>query len=373
MLDKGRISSVQLLLLLFMAEMSTTYLFIPSIIAEEAGPDGWISVMFLATIYAAAVALCGVNLAKRFPDQVFTEYLPKIIGLVPGKLLAAAYTIVFIHLTSVVVSEGSIFIHTAFLRETPLLVIETIIVVIAVYGVYLGIEVIARQSELVFPFFILSIALLIALVANEMELHHLQPMLAHGFLPVVKGSLVPAAWRGEVFLILMLFPYLNQKNEALKSSLGMVFIAGAFGVIVFVSTISVFGDLVTSRLIFPLHGLARYISVARILERMELYLIVFWIAGVIVKLAIFFHASSIAVASTLGLRDYRWGIIPVAAAAITLSQVLYSKDYLNLIGFLSRVWPFYGYTVELVIPGLILIVALVRKRGGGLSAAQKDI
>ncbi|NPV89641.1 MAG: endospore germination permease [Firmicutes bacterium] len=364
MLDKGRISSVQLMLVLFMVEMATAFLLVPSIVAQAAGPDGWLSILGVATAYGLAVALICVALGKRFPFQVFTEYLPEVLGRVPGKLLAAAYTVVFIHLTSVVVGENSLFIHTAFLRETPLLIIDLMMVGAAVYGVYLGVEVLARANEVVFPIFILSITILLALVAREIDLDHLRPVLANGLLPVLKGAMVPAAWRGEVFFLLLLYPYLNQKNEALKSAAGTVLISGVFAAAVTAITIGVFSDLVASRQIYPVLNLARYISVAGILERLELYLIIIWMAGVIIKLAVFYHSCSVMAASTLGLKDYRVTVFPIALATIIISGRLYESDYLKLVEFLSKFWPFYGYTVELLIPGLILLVAVIRKKGG---------
>ncbi|NPV89234.1 MAG: endospore germination permease [Firmicutes bacterium] len=363
MLDNGRISSIQLTMLLAMVEAPTAVLLVPSLIAEQAGPDAWISVLVPMSLYGLAVALVCIALARRFPFQVFTEYLPKVIGWFPGKLLALAYSLVFIHITSLILAECSRFIGTAFLRETPNLPIYLVILSAVIYGTYLGIEVIARQNELVFPAFLFSILMTIILVANNIDLNNLRPVLAKGVMPIIKGSYSAAIWRGEVFLLLMLFPYLNQKNEAFNSAVSMILIMMSAGTLIMVTTIGVFGPLVTAHLVYPYYSLARYISLAKILERMELYLVIFWIAGVIVKLAVFLHSSCIAAASTLNLKNYRLTIIPVALITIALCEVLYSSDYLRLIIFFKQVWPFYGCTIELIIPSLILLIAVILGKG----------
>lgn len=104
---------------------------------------------------------------------------------------------------------------------------------------------------------------------------------------------------------------------------------------------------------------------------MELYLITAWIAGVLVKLNVFVHSCCIAAASTLGLLDYRRTIFPVVIAAVAVGEILYS-DYINLVDFLSKVWPFYGFSLELLLPALILLVAVLRKKGGGRVAPGEN-
>ncbi len=371
MLDKGRISSVQLLFLLAIAELATAFLYVPAITSKVAGPDGWLSLLIPATIYASAVAAACVALGKRFPEQVFSEYLPEVIGLIPGKLLAVLYTGVLVHISSVMVIEGAQFIQSNFLTETPVLVLQLVLVGVAVYGSYLGIEVIARHNELVFPIFILSLSILIILIAKEIKMQNFLPVLENGIGPVLKGAMVPGVWRGEVFIILWLYPYLNRKEEAYQAAFGMVLIATLLVTIVVAVTVGVFGDLYTSRLVYPVNTLARYISVASILERLELFIVIMWVAGVIVKLAVFFHTASIAAASTLGLKNYRGMVLPVALAAMIVGNIFYGT-YVQVVDFLSQVWPFYGSTIELLIPVLILVISVICKKGVSGHTAKKS-
>lgn len=362
MMDKSRISSVQLLMLLLIADLATEFLYVPSITTKAAGPDAWISLLVPATVYALSVAVVCVALARRFPDEVFPKYLTEVLGRIPGKLFGALYVAVFIHITSVMVVEGAQFVNTNFLIETPVLVLQLVLAGVAVYGVYMGIEVIARHNEIVFPIFIFSLTILIILVVRDINFYNYLPILENGVVPVIKGSMTPAAWRGEVFVILMLFPYLNQKEKGLQTAVGMVLIAGLIVTVVVAVTLGVFGDLFTSRLTHSGNALARYISVAGILERMELIIVIIWVAGVIVKLAIFYHASSVAAATTLGLKNYQVMAIPVALATIITGNIFYGS-YIQVVDFISKVWPYYGAVIELGIPALVLLIAIFRKKG----------
>lgn len=364
MLDKGRISSVQLLLLLIITDASTAFLYGPAAAIQLAGRDSWLSISVFASVAGLVIALVCIRLARRFPQQVFTEYLPQILGGIPGKILAGIYTAVFIQYTAVILNEGSAFIHTALLRETPVIAIEIIGALAAIYAVYLGIEVIVRQNELVWPVWTLSLLIILFLVAKEINPDNLRPFLENGVMPVIKGGAVTSTFRGECFVLLMLFPYLNQKQEALKTA-GYFLVAQAVvsGVIT-AAIIGVFGDIVPTYMIFPTYNLARYISVAQFLERIQILFVVMWMAGVIIKISVFYHCAAIAAASTLGLKNYRITLLPIAAAIVVISRVFYGTQ-LQLTNFLYKIWPYYGNTVQFLIPALVLLTAIIRKKGEG--------
>jgi spore germination protein KB len=362
MLDRGRISSVQLFLLLVLTEAATAFLYAPSAVIHMAGRDSWLAPS-LASIFGLAVALVCIALAKRFPQQVFTEYLPQILGKIPGKILAGIYTAIFIHLTSVIINQSSTFIHVAFLRETPLLVIEVFIALTSIYGVYLGIEVIARQNELVWPVWTLSILIIILLVAKEINPDNFRPIVENGIMPIIKGSALVSPFRGEIFLLLMLFPYLNKKQEVYKTAVYYLLATAFVGGLITAVLIGVFGDVIPVYMVFPTYDLARYISVAQFLERIQILIVVMWILGGIVKMAVFFHTSAIAAATTLGLKNYRATLLPILAGTIIISRVFYG-DHLRLADYLFNIFPYYGWAVELLIPALVLVIAVIFKKGG---------
>ncbi len=264
MLDNGRISSVQLLFFFIVFEASTAILYTPARVAALAGPDSWLAVSLGDVWYGLLIVLVAVALGKRFPAQAFPEYLPEILGKVTGKLLAAAYALGFTYLASVILSEGSTFIHIALLNMTPPVVLDMVLAAVAAYGAYLGIEVIARENGMVLPAWALMVVLLLFLAAKDMNFGNLKPVLENGLLPVLRAGAFHSAWRGEVFLLVMFYPYLNQKHEALKTCLvylgSVIILAGAVHAVI----VGVFGDPVTAHMIFPFVELARYISLGRL-------------------------------------------------------------------------------------------------------------
>ena|GEM_PF-751445 len=358
-----------MLFIFLIFEAASGILYTPARVAALAGPDSWFALSLGDVFYGLLVLLVAVALGKRFPTQVFTEYLPAILGKVTGKLLAAAYALMFIHFGSLLLNEGSTFIQLALFSLTPPVVLDTLLAVVAIYGAYLGIEVIARENGMVAPAWILMVLLLLALAAKDINFSNLRPVLENGLLPVLRASLFHSGWRGEVFFLLMLYPYLNQKHEALKTGLlylGTVMILTG---VVHAVVVGVLGAPVTAHRIFPFVGLVRYISLGNFIERLEIVVIVFLIAAFIVKLAVIYHSAGIAVASTLGLKNYRVTLIPIALTAIILSRVLYGT-YLKLSNYLFHPWPVEALIVELAIPALILLIAVIRKKAAPEAAGN---
>lgn len=193
MLDKGRINSIQLLLLLLMADIATSFFTVSSRAISTAGPDAWISILLLGSIYGMVVAWIALSLSRRFPSKVFTEYLPDIVGRIPGKILAGIFAVLLMHLCGGILSQGSMFVHIAFLRETPPLVLDIFMVAAACYGAYLGIEVIARHNLLLFGFFSAATVLVVLLLLPEINTDNFRPVLENGFMPVLSGGKDSAA------------------------------------------------------------------------------------------------------------------------------------------------------------------------------------
>lgn len=371
MLDPGRISSVQLIFLFIINDSAIGFLFPLSIATAVAGSDAWLSGL-LTSFYGLVVALVCLSLAKRFPSQVFTEYLPQVLGIIPGKLLAAVFSLVMVHACILSISQSSTYIHVVFFKETPTLVLDIFFVIAAAYGAFLGIEVIARQGNIILPFFILIALVVMLLLVKDLDINNLRPFMENGVFQVLKGSGSIAVWRGEIFFLLMLYPYLNQPEEAAKTAVIALIFMGLLAALIFGECLALFGEQLTSQLVFPMHNAARYISAWDILERIDLYPVIFWIAITTVKLALFFHITSIAVSSTLGLKNYRWALIPVGVITVIGSNILYDHNYLRLEAFITQIAPVYGGIIQILLPGLVLLVAVITKKGGDGSGSVQE-
>ncbi|TVY11394.1 GerAB/ArcD/ProY family transporter [Paenibacillus cremeus] len=95
-----------------------------------------------------------------------------------------------------------------------------------------------------------------------------------------------------------------------------------------------FGNI-TSSLTYPAIGAASYISIGNFLTRLESVVMALWVAGAFLKLSVYYYALALGSAQWSRLNDY------------------------PLLLFPSNV--FFNYTIEFVLPLLLVITALIRK------------
>ena len=363
MLEGGKVNNRQVALLLpFLIVMPTAVLFVPAITAAAAKQNGWLSVLVVATIFGLLVALVAVKLGLRFPEQTVVEYAPEILGPFLGKLVGAGFVVWFLHMNAVIIREFADFIVIAFMPETPLLVFIFFLLALSARAVRGGLEVIARAAEWIFPIFILSMIIIIAMVLPDADMSNLLPVLEDGLRPVVHGALAPSGWRGEIVLMLMFLPYINLPGKTQKYLFAAVILMGLALAQATVITTAVFGVL-TEYLTFPFFSLSTYISIARFLERMEPLILVMWVAGVSIKVAAFYYAAVLGSAQLFELKDYRPVVLPLGLILAALSIGLFDNSR-EVVQWLNEPFPPYAYTFELIIPALLLLVAVLRKKGG---------
>lgn len=363
MVEKAKITNLQLALLMFTTVVPTAVLFVPAVTARDARQDGWISLLVVATAYGLFVVTVITALARRFPGRSLVEYSQEILGPWLGRAVGLAYFFFFLHPGSIVVREFGDFLATAFMPETPLIVFNITILGLAAWAVRHGLEVMCRVNQFIFPLFIASIGALLILVLPEMNLSNLQPVMAGGLKPIIKGALAPAGWRGEVALAAMFLPAVNRPAEARKYlALAVV----AMGVVLAWATVVTFATMgpLTARLVFPMFEVARYISIAVFLERVEAAILTLWVTGLTVKIAVFYYAAVLAAAQVLGLKDYRPLVLPVGVILASWS-VLVFDNIPEMVEWLGKIWPPYAYVFELGIPALLFLLAVLRRKGGG--------
>lgn len=362
-LEGGRVNNRQAALILpFLIVMPTAVLFVPAITATFAKQNGWLSLLVVATSYGLLVALVVVKLGLRFPGQTVVEYAPEILGPFLGKLVGAGFVFLFIHFNAVIIREYSSFLVTAFMPETPqaiFIVTQVLLAAIAVRG---GLEVICRAGEWVFAVFILSMVIILGLVLHDADFTQLLPVLENGVRPVIHGGLSPSGFRGEVMLMLMFLPYINMPQKSMKYLLASILLMGIALAEATAVTTAVFGEI-TENLTFPFFSLARYIALFGFIERLESLILVMWVAGVSIKVAAFYYVAALGAAQLFNLRDYRPVVLPIGVLLAAWSVGLFANSR-ELVEWINTSFPPYAFTFQLGIPSLLLLVAVLRKKGG---------
>ncbi|WP_027366145.1 GerAB/ArcD/ProY family transporter [Desulfotruncus alcoholivorax] len=360
MLKDIKISNKQAIYININMVIATGWLSAPAIIAEKAKQDAWISLL-TAILLSIPIAWITSRLSSLYPGKTLIEYLEDILGLWPGKILAFFYLLWFIHITSIMFREYSEFLTDVFMPETPLVVFPVVATLVIAYAVTKGLEVLARTLEVFFPWIILSILVLFLLLIPEMDINRLLPVFETNAVDIFKGSLVPMGWMTEIFTFAMFIPFLNKPQQSLKVTIASTILVGLNFLLHVAGSLLVFGASISS-MMYPVLNAARLISVSKFIQRPEPIIMAIWIAGGLIKIAVFYFVIVFGMAQWLRLKDYRPLVLPVGVILIALS-VIVANNTIDISIFLAHVWPFYSLLLfQFGIPVMLLMIALIKRK-----------
>ncbi len=362
MLEDGRISNRQAVLLIVSTILPTSIMLLPAIIYQEAAQDSWISVI-LVTAFGMAAGTVIAGLGMWFPDKTIVQYAELVAGRVLGKAIGLLYIAFFIYINTFIIRQFGELLVTMFMPETPLLVFLIGLLIASAYAVRCGLEVLARANEIALPV-VLGLMLLVApLIFPEMKLQYLTPVLEKGIMPVLKGAYPPALFFAETVVMLMFIPYVNRPQKVKGTIFKAIVIVGIFQLLTMFATTTVFGPR-TARIQFPVLILARQISIAEFIERAEPFVMLIWVLGGFVKVGVFYYCTVLATAQWLNLKEYKALVLPTGVLLTTLSVVLWG-NVMELSHQITKLLPPVFIPIEVGLPLLLLVVARLRRLGGG--------
>lgn len=359
-IEKGRITSRQMAMLLFTLIISTIDVYMPAVVAGVAGRDAWIAVI-LAVLYALIIWAVAIALASRFPRQTIIHYSRELLGPLLGSLVGILQVIFFFFIGASITRILADIMKTSFMPYTPMVVFTISVMLVASYAASGGLEVIARLNEILLP---LGLAALIFVGFGSL------PQVDFGnFLPVMEQGLGPVNWGGvvlvsilaEIVIVLMLYPYLSDQTRAGVNGLWALLGLGA-AMQIGVLAIGLFTAEVTAAMNFPALEMVRAIRLGPLMTHPDVVIVAVWVGGIFIKLALLYYVVTLGLAQWLGLNSYQFLLAPVGIWMVVYSLVAYHSlaDFWVLE---TKVFPGYALFHTFLIPLFLLLVAWVRGLG----------
>jgi spore germination protein KB len=367
-MDKGKISAQQFALMMYLYIIGTAALVQPHTLVSIAGQDAWFSVIIVGIIQLGLITLY-MKLGFRYPQQTIIQYGRLLTGKWFGSAIAVVYMFYFLILTAYVMRNIGNFIGSVVLPQTPLVVNMAVILIPAIYGCFLGIEVIGRTGEILFPWAMSVFIITALLLIPKMHPGELFPMFPEGITPSIKAGYPLLGFPSlEIAICLMLIPFVQNQQKIKKyfyiTSVGTLI----SGTLLSLITIMVLGVDLTARSPYAVYDVAREIRIERVMERAEVIVGIIWLITSFMKLLICFYVTVIATVQCFNLISYKNLVIPFSFLLLPLSLwVLRNTAELEWSGI---VYPMMAVFPGFVIPAVLLIVGNFRSRNKQGSEAQ---
>ncbi|MHC0038188.1 GerAB/ArcD/ProY family transporter [Pseudoneobacillus sp. C159] len=365
---KEKISLWQLFILIILSTLGSS---IVVNIGVKADNNAWIAIL-IACLSGLFLVYLYLQLLYWFPKKNLFEILDICLGKWVGRLIGFLYITYFFLLAAYVVRDfGELMVSTIYLL-TPIEFIHLTLILLVLYIVMLGIEVLGRSAEIFFPYafvFLLFVGLGIVF-SGELKLENLEPILQDGAMQVLNPALREVIHFpfGEFIVFMVIIPYTTLFKKAAKTSVLAYLVSGLLLTYSSILQISTLGVL-KNRVNFPLLSAARNISLLNFIERVDLLIVFIMMLGIIVKVSILFYGGLKGLENIFHL-PYRSFGFPMAMI-IALFSIWIAEDFptytLKGIVFLSH----YIQTIfHIVIPTLLVAIAFFKRRKGEVNQLE---
>lgn len=328
---------------------------------SKAKQDVWLAIIF-AMVMASLIIFVYARISKLFPGKDIYEILNALFGKVLGKIISLFFLSYAFRLAALVIRDFTEFVRIVSLSETPACILAFSSVILAIWAVRGGIELLGRSLAIFFPVYLLMIITVTLLSIPLFNFNNLKPFLYDGIQPVLKASFGVFTFPfAETVVFLCLMGKVRKNSSIYKVYYSSLLIGGIILLIISVRSVLVLG--VPNKLIqnFASYASSRLIRIGTFIQRIEASIaIVFMISG-FTKATVCLYTATKGLSHLFNIKDYRKLAAPVGIL-MSLYSIIVHSDAAELIEWAVNIYPYYAIPFQIIIPVIVWIVAEIKTR-----------
>lgn len=322
-------------------------------------PDIWLSVI-IGGLISIILGIILVKLSQRFPGKTFFQFNQIIVGKFTGRILSMITIIYYVLLTGFEARALSELVRTYLLIRTP---IEIVVITFICVGTYLtvsGVNAIVRVFELYFPVITILLFGIMLLGFQHFELDNLRPVLGKGFGNVIKGVQATILVYVGFEIMMTLTAFMKEPRKAVKAVIVGTSIPILFYTVISIVVIGVLTVDEVKTLTWPTTSLVNYIEYSGgFVENFQVFFLIVWMLAIYSTFVASHYMASLGMGQIFNknFSIFTYVINPIIYIIAVLPQNLDEVFILgDLVGYM-------GLFASAVAPILLLIIAIIRKKG----------
>ena len=359
MLEKERLTTRQLALLIIAVLIGGVLINYPSTICIYAQQDAWISSIIGSMIGIGLVWIL-YRLYRVHPGKNLIQICREILGFWLGTVLSVFYLFFFVIKTALFCREIADFMNTEIYPFTPMLFVVTMFLLPIVWGIQHGLGTIGRSNEILLPIVILSLLFVTMLLVPQLEISRIFPIFENGVLPIAKGTVFSSFYPfGELIVFMMIFPYTNEQPHTKRDVLLASSVGGVMLIFIVFITLLTMGPLLTKNAVYSAYVASQKVTHEIILQRIEFLTIFAWVICTYFKAMLYYYAFLVGSAELFKLKQYRFLNLPTAFLILGLSVTIGPNIKYILLDFVPS-WTAWNSVMATIIPLLLSAVYAIR-------------
>ena len=292
-------------------------------------------------------------------NETFLTLQQNTFGKVGGKIVCFFYFLFFMAKALVPIFEQESSIELTFYETQPLLITFLPYFAICFYFIIKGFKAILKSIEILLPFFIISIFVIVFLSLGEARFSSLLPLFSKSPMQILKSSLFTLIWFGDPIYILYFSGHLDFSKNYKKSVITSFIITAIFTTFFFILFYAVF-DSISPRQYFAPIKMSKYSLTLSNIGRLD------YLSSMILTLISTFITTLPLVFASLSLNDcFNFKNKFISPIIVVLLQfilaIITENDFLRSIKFISNYVVYFFIIMTYVLPFIIFLKAKRRK------------
>ncbi|MBT2658468.1 GerAB/ArcD/ProY family transporter [Bacillus sp. ISL-18] len=365
-----QITKIQLFMLIMLFEVGSTTLFALGIGAKQ---DAWL-VVILAFFISTGLIWVYTQFPRICPKQDFSEILNSAVGRKLAIPLLFIYGAYFFDSASYNFYEFGALIKMTALPMTPIFVILYFFMLVSIYILSLGFEVLARTGEILLPVFIIFMVsiYIFTMFSGEFDINELLPILGNGMKPLLGKTLFDVVFFpfGELVVFIVFWHFVSEQEVIRK----ITFLAVSFSTFLIIFSLIIMlaflGPDLTANTEIPLLETILSINIANFFTNLDLLAVLIMFIGGFFKMSLHFYAGVLALIWIFKIKDIRRAILILGLMFPIFSNMRFENmAYHRWLGF--EVHPYVMAMINLM-SILLLIVIFLKKKVAILNKRRKS-
>jgi len=361
-MDKQQISQIQLFVTMVSFQLGSAVILG---IGMDAKQDAWIAILFAMVAGLGLFSIYGY-LAREYPQKTMFDCIESIIGKFGAKIISLLYAAYFIYIAARVLRDFGDLVLTTVLPETPLLAVNILMSLVILYAFRLGVEVIVRFAEILFPYVFIGLLLFFIFIfaGGLPDWTNLQPVLENGWKPVFSAAFpnILTFPFGETIVFWVIMAHIKNCKKVIPIGLLSILTAGLFLTLVNIINIAVLGTYHAKTHLFPFLETIEKVNIAEVFQRLDPIALTIFIVGGYLKITILFTAGMIGLQYVFS-KKYSKFLTALVGALLVISSIYMSENFTEHLTVGLEIVPrFLHIPMQVIFPILLLITHLIKKR-----------
>ncbi|MDA7026473.1 GerAB/ArcD/ProY family transporter [Bacillus sp. CLL-7-23] len=364
-MEKAKISAKQLFVLMVLFELGSALLIFPGLSGKQ---DSWLAILF-GGLGGIILFLMYHYLYQLDPNASPYETVSNLLGQRIGWIVSFLYIMYATYIAARVLRDfGEMLLISAY-PGTPLLFVNGLLIIVCIFSVRKGIEVLARTGEILFTIMTLLalIGCCLIIASGLIHIDNLKPVLGNGIKPVINSTLTQTLYFpfGELIVFIVILPYLNRPKEVRKTGIWAIIVSALILAVNTATNISVLGVDLTLRSRFPLLSTIQTIQVAEFLDRLDVFFMLVLIIGGFFKVSLFVYAVNIGASMLFKVEHPTRLVVPSGLIILILSVSIASNISEHVVEGLDIAPMFVHLPIQIIFPAVLCLIAFFKKRKKG--------